>query len=270
MITRGRTIAGALALCALAAGVVGAAGASAVGLTAVKCVKQEKGKYKNSHCSTSELGTEFETVAIEGSTEVEGTSTEAEPKLTATITGLNVIIKCETTHVTPVATVTNVKVGEEMKIHGTNAKLTYTNCGAILKSNEAKVCETEEVTVMKEGETPQKGMISTVPLTSTTTGVEHKVKVSPEAGEIFAKFKILAAPRAPATECWTKTAIPVEVTGSVEGEISTEKHSHVTFVGDEAHNGGLLKANGVKAFYHDTVGGYMSGEPETTVGAETF
>jgi hypothetical protein len=270
--TRNRSIIGALALCALAFCAFGAANASAViekGLTAVKCVNVgEGGKYNNSHCSTPQSPGNFETVPIE-STEIEGTSTNAEggpeaSKLTATIGGLNTIVECPVVHTVKGKVVNTVaKEGEKERhaFHGTETELTYTECRAHLASKPSRTCEIEDL--VKSPSTPN--TVTTNLLTSTSTGVEHQVKFSPETpGAPFTKFKILTT----GTECFFKTAVTVEVTGSVEGEANTTTHSHLTFT--EANNGSALKANGATAHYTGTNGTWMKGEPEITVGAETF
>jgi hypothetical protein len=280
MTSRGWTTIGALALCALAFCAFGAAGASAIekGLTAVKCVEVAAGtgNYESSHCETSKPGTDYNTVAIEGSTEIEGTSTNAEggpeaSKLTATLGGLNTIIECAHAHTS--GTVTNVvakdeKGAERHAIHGTNTTATYTGCKAHLASKPSRTCEVEEVS----GGGSAKGMITLAPLTATTTGVGHQVKFNPEKEEPFTKFKILTT----GESCFFGTAVTVEVTGALEGEANTTVHSHLTFT--EANNGSNLKANGATTHYTATSGAWMKRTaeeiekeaPKVTVGAETF
>ncbi len=265
MITRARTMAGALALCALAFAAFGTAGASAKGLTAVKCVEVGVGgNYANAKCATPEPGTLFNTIALTETTEIEGTSTSAtegeeETELAATLGGLKVAVKCKVSHIVR-GNVTNVTVGEEMKIHGTNVVFTNTECKAALASNPAKTCEVEDVT----GSEHMKGMITTRPLTSTTTGTEHNIKTEAEESGSITQFKILTT----GTECFFKTAVSVEVTGSVEGEANTSLHNHLTFT--KANNGAGLKANGAAANFIGTFGTWMKGNQNERVGAETF
>jgi hypothetical protein len=267
--TRHRSIIGALVLCALAFCAFGAANASAIekGLTAVKCVKVEPGtgNYETSHCDTAKPGTDYNTVPLEVgvATEIEGTSTNAsggeEPsKLTATLGGLNTIVECAVAHTTS-GTVTNVEPGRHA-IHGTNIVITYTGCRAHLASKPARTCEIEDL--VKSPSSPN--TITTKPLTFTTTGVNHQIKFNPTEGELFTEFKILTT----GENCFFGAPVKVEVKGSVEGEANTATHSHLTFT--EANNGSELKANGATAHYTGTNGTWMAGEPEITVGAETF
>jgi hypothetical protein len=274
MIPRGWTTAGALALCALAFCAFAAAGASAIekGLTAVKCVEVAggTGNYETSHCDTAKPGTAYDTVAIEGSTEIEGTSTNAEggaegSQLTATIGGLNVIVICAIAHGT--GSVTNVVAKDEKgverhAIHGTNIVIKYTECHAVLASKPARTCEVASITGGVEV-----GRIQTTPLTLTTVGTEHQVKLEPVT--TFSQFQILNLGK----ECFFKNQIEVTVTGSVEGEATTTTHSHLTFT--VANNGVSLKVNGGSAHYVGTCGAWMlrtlpEFEPKVTVGAETF
>ena len=221
----------------------------------------------NAHCETGSSGT-FRTAELSGSTAVEGVSTGEEPALRATLGGLSVTIKCSTSHLVG-ASITNVEPAAwKHKIVSTGS-LTYTGCHAVLASKETQTCAVEEVTGPKSGTI---GMVSTNTLEGETTGVEHKVKFKPNAAAagVFAKFNILKKGSVPTeeNECPFASEVKVEVKGSVEGESNTTNHSHLTFT--EANNGSLLLANGSTAKYVGTIGGSMAGQPEVTVGAETF
>src|SRR5262249_14202948 len=113
------------------------------------------------------------------------------------------------------------------------------------------------------------GMISTNPLQAGLTGFEHDVIVAPEVGAVLAEFTILKKGSEPKTEkeCFFNGNIGVVVKGSVEGEVSREIHSPLTYT--EANNGVLLEADGGKEKYLDTIWGAMIGT-KTTVGAKTF
>src|SRR5262249_5427200 len=78
---------------------LGAGGAQAAGLTAVKCVKAAggSGKYSSSHCETPQSAGEFETTPLElnQTTELEGEAVGT-PVAQATIFGLKLEQKCGT------------------------------------------------------------------------------------------------------------------------------------------------------------------------------
>ena len=152
------------------------------------------------------------------------------------------------------------------EIEGTAERDTYTNCHAVLKANEARKCVVEEVVGPNAGTI---GMISTNPLKGLTTGVEHKVKVEPAAAGVLTSFVIKKKGTKLETEneCFLNANLPIEITGSVEGEANTTNHAHLTFTA--ANNGTLLKANGAIMNYLDTVGGVMKGTTNV-VGAQTF
>jgi hypothetical protein len=249
----------AVAACAALTAALGATSASAAGLTAVKCVKAGGGggKYNNSHCETPQSPGEFETVPLELNltTELEGEAVGT-PVAQATIAGLKLQQRCNTADYA--SALKNVEEGGEMRIKGTISTFTLTECVAVLVSNPARTCDVEGITAPGG-----KGTVSFTPLTA-ITGAEHKVTIKPAEGELFSKFKILTT----GTECFFGTAVPVEVKGSIEAVANTEKHSHLTFT--PATNGGNLKANGSPATLEATILGWMKGEPETTVGAETF
>ncbi len=257
--SRLKSIAVAIIACAALFAVFAAAGASATGLTAVKCVKVggESGKYNNSHCETPQSTGEFETVPLElnQTTELEGEAVGT-PVAQGTIAGLKLQQRCGTADYA--SAFKNVVEGGEMRIQGTISTFTLTECVAVLVSKPSRTCDVEGIT--KPG---GKGTVSFTPLTA-VTGPEHKVTIKPAEGELFSKFNILTT----GTECFFKTVVPVEVTGSITAVANTEKHSHLTFT--PATNGGNLKANGATASLEATIKGWMKGEPETTVGAETF
>jgi hypothetical protein len=253
-----RLIVVVVAACALTCAAVGAADASASGLTAVKCVKvaEGTGQYNNSHCETPEAVGSFETVPLplHERTELEGEAIGT-PVVTATIAGLKLQTKCGTAD--SKGGLENVEEGGEMRIHGTT-ELTFTECHAALASKPSRLCDVEGVKPVGG-----KGTVPMNPLTG-ITGPEHKVTLAPVEGEVFTEFTILTT----GTECFFKTPVPVKVTGSVIAIANTEKHSHVTFT--PATNGGNLKANGSVVSMEATIDGWMKGEPEVTVGAKTF
>jgi hypothetical protein len=262
--TRRKSIIGALVLCALSLCAFGAANASALGLTAVTCTNAPggpgTGNFETSHCETPEKKlSNFETVAIplNTTTELEGKA-ESVSVLGATIATIAVEVKCKKASNLS-GDVTNVTVGEEMKAHGTNIVINYTECLVNLVSNPLKTCEVESIT----GTAGTKGTIATNPLTSTTRK-EHNVVFNPEVeGANFAEFKILKG------ECLTAT-VTVKVSGSVTGIANTTKHSHITFEpATNGNEGSVLKANGGAATYTGTNSAVMKGT-ENTVGLTTF
>lgn len=254
-----RAVVVAVGLCMLAFAALGAGGASAAGLTAVKCVKVSEGtgQFNNSHCETPEAVGSYETVALplNETTEIEGEAI-GNPVVKATIAGLKLESKCGAAD--SKGGLENVTEGGEMRIHGVISELTFTECKAVLASNPARSCDVEGVTPPGG-----KGSVSLRPLTA-LSGPEHKVTLKPVEGEVVTEFKILTT----GTECFFKTVIPVKVTGSVIAIANTEKHSHLTF--DPATHGTGLKANGAVVSMEATINGWMKGEPETTVGAKTF
>jgi hypothetical protein len=257
--SRVKSIAVAVTVCAALSAILGAAGAHGAGLTAVKCVKAgaEGGKYANSHCETPQSPGEFETVPLElnQTTELEGEAVGT-PIAQATIAGIQVQQRCGT--IDYASAFKNVVEGEEMRIQGTISQFTLTECVAVLVGKPTRTCDVEGITAPGG-----KGTISFAPMTA-STGPEHKATIKPAEAEVFTKFKILTT----GTECFFKTAVPVEVKGSIDAVANTEKHSHLTFT--PATNGNKIKANGAPATLEATIKGWMKGEPETTVGAETF
>jgi hypothetical protein len=269
LISQGRAIGGALALCALSICAFAATSAAAAELTAVTCVEVEAGtgNYSNSHCATPKVEkSNFETkvLPLNTTTQVTGGSTEEEPALRGTIAGASITIKCSSTETIEPAIVNREPTTGKHTIEYTSVRTTYLNCHASLKANEARFCMIEGTT-----EPGGEGMISTTALKGSTTGVNHQVKVEPATGTEFTKFTIKKAGTKPATEnmCFFGNDVPVSIIGSIEGEVNTTNHSHVTFT--EANNGTGIKANGVAAKYLATIGGTMA-FTSNTVGAETF
>jgi len=253
--TRGKSIIGALLLSALAMGVLGAGNASAsvTGLTAVTCqgVAAETGDFGTSECATPEVAKgNFKTVAVPEGTKVVSTSAE-EPVLEGTVALAKIRVTCEKS--TGTGKVTNTTVGEEMKAHGTETVIHYTECHARRISAPGETC------VVRDPATLNKGTIQTNKLT-TTTLANHEVSVQPEEGEVFAEFEILNE----GTECKIPKST-VKVTGTVIGIANTEKHNHLSF--DPSTNGSKLKANGGAATYKGTEVGYMDEGPGEPHGA---
>lgn len=268
MISRGRVLAGALALCAVLVCAFAEASASASALTAVKCEKvgAVEGEL-NSHCETGTTG-EYKTVALPLNETVEGTAitTEEEPALRATIAGLNVTIRCAKTEtIGGIGGNTEPSPGKHV-ISGKSERTTYSGCHTVLKTKETRFCAVEEVTGPNPGTI---GMISTTALKGSTTGVEHQVRVEPAEAGLLSKFKILKKGSVPAeeNECPFNSTIVVEVEGFVESEVNTTNHSHVTFT--EANNGTGLIVAGAAAHYIATIGGFIKGT-EIALGAQTF
>jgi hypothetical protein len=266
MISRGRTLIGALALCALSTCAFAATSASAAELTAVTCSEVPSGSYESSHCNTPKKAGGFETTALplNTPTEVTSVSTEDELALRATLGGAKLTIKC-TSSESIGASITNMEPSAgKHTISTTATRITNSNCHAYLASNENRRC-----VVVGTTEPGGEGMISTTALKGSTTGVNHQFKVEPATGTEIAKFTIKKEGSNPTTEkeCFFKNDVSVTLTGSVEGEANTGKHSHKTFT--EANNGTALKANGATANYLDTRGGVMK-DTDTTVGTETF
>jgi hypothetical protein len=270
--TRTKSIIGALALCTLSICAFATASASAAGLTAVECTNVGAGHaYNTSACVTPATAGNFETVAIplNSSTNVPTpTSTEIEPALRVTLGGLSFTVICEKG--TPFSlSAKNVEpTAGQHKIVDLALRGIYEKCHGVLKANEAKYCAVEGIT-----EPVGEGKITTTELEGETTGVEHLVKVKPvaAAGGVFAEFKILGkggSKQVPPTEneCFVPAGKPilVKVEGSVEGEVNTSNHAHLTFT--EANNGANLKVGGNVAKYVDTIGGTTG----TVVGAQTF
>jgi hypothetical protein len=270
--TRTKSIIGALALCAVSICAFAAVSASAAEeLTAVTCKEKVGGKYKTNHCETPAEGSGFETevIPLNETTEVTAKTVEkSEPALRATIAGAKVTIKCASSELIGASIKNKEPSAGKHTIETTATRNTYSNCHAYLKENETRRCVVEGVTAPGG-----LGMISTTALKGTTIApsgeAKHRVKVEPQTGTEFAKFTIKKEKTEPETEkeCFFGSDVTVTVTGSVEGECDTEKHSHLTF--KETNNGTALKANGATANYIDTVVGNMAGGG-TTVGAETF
>ena len=279
MNSRARTIGAALMLCALSICAFGAANASAVGLTAVKCVK-EAGvhKYNSAECLTPAVSGEFETVALAKgvTTEIEGQATtnehglgktnEAEPAKStkvalfkATASGLAIEVTCSKATLT--GNVTNEEVPPPTHFaHGTNGVVTYTECHASLQSDTTKACKVQ-------GTAPATavGEIKTNPLTSINIGTEHTVEIKPEGALPFTAFNII---KESTPKCFTKANLPVSVAGSVNAIANTTTHSHLTL--EPATNGSKFLSNGAAASYESTQQGWMKGAPTELVGAETF
>jgi hypothetical protein len=266
MFSRAKTLAGALALCAVSICAFAAASASAAPeLTAVTCKEKVGGKYNTSHCETPITGSGFETevLPLNVTTEVTAKSV-TEPALRATIAGAKITIKCASSEAVGAFVANTEPSAGKHTISTKVTRNTYSNCHAYLKENETRKC-----VVVGTTEPGGEGMISTKALKGTTTGVNHQVKLEPVEGTEIVKFTIKKAGTNAATEkeCFFGTDVPVSVTGSVECEADTTKHSHKTCT--EANNGTALKANGATVNYIDTVVATMAGGG-TTVGAETF
>lgn len=266
MSRRGLSLA-ALALCAVSLFAIGAASASAAGLTAAVCTTAPggpgTGKYETSHCTTPQVAkSNYETVPVAENTTTEIEWTSVGPKeehtapstLSVVISGSSINVTCETME-TKSGDITNVTAGGEMRVHGTNIVLHFTECHASLVAKPETKCEIESVSGMSG--TPS--TILTEPLT-TTTSTEHNLTVQPTEGLNILSFKILKGP------C-LGTTTEVQVTGSVNAVANTTTHSHLTF--EAATNGLNLKANGKAATYTGTIASYMKGTEET-VGIETF
>ncbi len=258
--------AGALALAALAIGALGVGSASGSGLTAVKCVELgAEHKYGTSQCLTPAEGGSYETVPIEGTTEIEGKSTTPSHEeggagnpvvqFMAHLAGEEIRVSCNKATLT--GKVSNVVFEGEMRAHGTEGVVQYSECHATLTPSSEKKCSVQGTAPATEV-----GKIQSNKLTL-TTGPEHAVTIKPEEGSVFTKFTILGGP----APCFFKNNVAVEVTGSVSGIANTETHSHLTFT---LESGSGFKANGALATYESTVTAWMKGEEKQVVGFETF
>lgn len=254
---RGRTILGAVVLCALCTCAFGAASASAEGLTAFVCT-EGKGtpRYTDSHCETENEGGEFTTKAIpaEESTEITGESV-GEVHLKATIALSKTVITCNST-MTESGVIRNIEEGGVMKAHGTNGVQHYTECSASLQASPEKKCDIENQIGNKNI-----GTIRTNPVTAITSfnATEHFVTVEPEtAGEPFTKFKIIqnAGGTCPAG----LVGVMNTITGRARGIVPSAKPSHITVTGTA---GGELKDNGATVEVEATTRGKRKGNEET-------
>lgn len=271
---RRKSIMGALALCVLSLCALGATNASALGMTAVKCVNvgAGKGNYTNSSCVTPKsVGGEFDTVQLPLNTPTEGegqgttashvTGSTASPVgvFKATVGGIAIEITCG--KATGTGKVTNVEVEGRMAIHGTEAVGTSTECHASKQTDTTAICSVQ-------GTSPAAavGEIKSNAVTGTSIGTEHVGVTEPEnAGKVFTEFNILKG----AAPCFTTGAnLPVKVTGKIQGIANTETHSHGTTT--PATNGGEFKANGAAAAVEGTGTSWMKGVPAELIGAETF
>ncbi len=257
-----------LALVAASLCAVGAASASATGLTAVVCTAAPggagTGKYETSHCITPQISKgNYETVAVaeKTTTEAEWVSVGPNEERTApsilgvAIGGSSINVTCEMMESTS-GDVTNVIQAGEMRVHGTNIVLHYTECHASLVAKPETKCEIESLS----GTPGKPATIKTEPLTTTTGPTAHNLTVEPTEGLNILSFKILKGACVPATT-------EVVVTGALNGVANTSTHSHLTF--EPATNGLNLKANGKIATYTGTIASYMK-ETEETIGIETF
>jgi hypothetical protein len=268
MNSRGRAVLGAVVLCALGVYAFAAVGASAAGLTAVEC-KNVGGasKYSTSECLTPATGGEFNTVAIANGvgTPIENTSTTAShvtgstaspvTVFHSTLAGVEITLTCGNGKHS--GTITNKEEAGEMRIHGTGGVSTWTECHTSPRTKPTKICTVQGVAPA----TPV-GTLQTNKLTS-ISGPEHRVTITPEAGESFLKLKINAS----GGECFAAASLEVTVTGSSVGRVDTTTHSHMTF--DEASNAlGALKTNGAVSSQTETV--RKTSTTGTLLGAESF
>ncbi len=254
---------GALVLCALLLGGLGAVNASAAELTAVTCEEVEpgKGNYETSACETPKVaGSNFVTKALPvgQTTEVTGSGV-GKAILKGVVAFLNVEITCEETEITGHVTNREPSAGKHT-IEGSKIFNDYKKCHASLQSDTTKTCRVEDIATAK------KDTILTKELKSSTT-TEHNVKFEPAAvGGSLADFNVLNESTPGESGC----PIPktkVTVAGSVLGVADTSKHHHVTFT--PATNGGSLKVNGGAASYEGTSNTVVKGTANS-VGAETF
>jgi hypothetical protein len=271
MNSRARTTLAALVLCAMGICAFAAASASAAGMTAVKCVEVAAGtgSYETNACLTPKVEKgNFATVVIVETREIEGTATTASHALgstnnpvvifKSTIAGIKIQITCGKTSGT--GKVTNVEVGSEMKIHGTESVVTYSECHVAKQEHLTEICQVQ-------GTAPATavGEIKTNKLTGTNVGTEHTGQIEPEAaGGAFTEFKIIGG----AAPCFTAVNLAVKVTGKLQGIANTVTHSHGTF--EPATNGTEFKANGAAATFESTTTAWLKGNESEKVGAETF
>jgi len=222
------------------------------GLRSVTCQPVDGGSgtgdFATDHCETPSVEKgDFETAPLPNGANV--LSTGENPRFSGTIALTKVIVECQKSNST--GSVSNVTVGEELRVHRKETELHYTGCYARrnIISPEKEKCKVEDVA------TASTGTILTQPLTS-TSGIEHKVVVKPEAETEIAKFEVLNE-AFPERECKLPKAT-VTITGEVTGIANTEKHAHLTF--ETATNGSALKMNGGAANYTATEVSYVDEE----------
>jgi hypothetical protein len=267
--SRARTTAGALVLCALALCAFGAASASAtVGLTAVECQEQGGGKFNTSECATPAVAGNWETkaFALNEAKEIEGTAVPNAEGFAAVLTGTVALAKVDISckRSTATGTLTNVTpegAGKEMKIEGKGQITHFEECTARLTSDTGVNKEACKVEAITGGQGV--GKITTAVMKG-ITGPEHLITLEPTTGTTFTEFEVLAEAEAGKT-CSLPTT-KVSVTGKLAATANTEKHSHVTFAG----GGTALRANGSATTYTATYAGHTKGVPTATVGAMTI
>jgi hypothetical protein len=269
--SRARTTAGALVLCALALCAFGAASASAtIGLTAVECeaVTAGTGNYKTSACETPQVAaSNFETraFALNEAKEVEGTSVPNAEGFAGVLTGTVALAKIDIscTGATGTGKVTNVTPEgptKEMKIEGTEGVGHFSGCTARLASDTGVNKEACKVEAITGGQGV--GKITTAVMKG-ITGPEHTATAEPQSGTTISEFKILAV--AETGKVCSLPATTVTVSGKITGTANTEKHSHGTTAG----GGTALKANGAAATITGTGAGHTKEAPTKVVGAMT-
>jgi hypothetical protein len=253
--SRGRTIAGALGLCAIYLCAFAANSAfAAEGLTAVECknVGAGNGKFKTSACETPEAaGGEFNTVAFalneERSIEGQGIGTSL---FRGTVAGLQITVTCPKTSTSGKLTNVTPDPEKEMQVHGTAYEIHLAECEAHLTSKPPteEACQIENLSGTSTG---QKATITSNLLTW-TTGAEHKITFSQPEGKPVFKFKIIKE-GVTGQPCTIPTTV-IEAKGTTIARANTEKHSHFTFEG-----GGTLTMNGVAAQFEATTFNYTTG-----------
>lgn len=221
-----RAIVGLCMLCALLVSAFAAQSASAVtkGTTMFTCV--EGGGLKDwgdAHCSegTGKFG--HVEVAENTTTHTTYKNTSIQ-KFESTVAGTKFALTSESLHGTGSATNLKEAEGEdkgEHWIHGTNIELTYSE----VKTTVPK-CGVSGVPAEPKG---GPGMVTTKPLTATTTTKGDSLVLSPMEGEVLAEFQFTGA------ECPLVSAGTVKVVGSItckpKGATLTCNHEEVTTAG---------------------------------------
>jgi len=258
-----RRVVGALVLCALAVGAFGDGSAGAAeGLTAVECVEApgETGDFATSHCETPANGKKFKTTAfnLNESVAIESTATEIS-SLSSKIGLSSTVVDC--TNATTTGKMTNITpAGEagEMQIHGTEVVTALSGCMARLASKTTAEEQCKVTSASGEGK------VTTAALTA-ITGPEHKITISEPGGGSLTVFNIVKE-GINGKVCNLNAASNVTVKGTLIARINTEKHSHVTFLGE----GTLTMGGNAATFTTTAVGHTAAPNQEVTVGATTL
>jgi hypothetical protein len=258
--TRGKSILGALALCALSICAFAAANASAEGLTAYTCTNGPVGEstYKDNHCKEDLVGKtgNFETKDIGLNTTAVTFENVGVSILKSKIALANIEIECKKA-VSEEAWIQNKTTGTNMEVVG-EGYIHYTEC-SLPKFPKCTVSGSNG------GAVQPSGTITTYKLKAATNVMaagteEHTVTFTPAGATPFVKLHIVKSGPDPCTIEGT-----FDITGSASGHVPTEAHSHITFNGK-----GALKLGAAVAEYFGTTRTTMKeGTESKTIGIKT-